>query len=183
MPETTFFKWVYPQYEQEEWYDIFVNLIENIEAVIQSLYEDRNVIVIGGGNIELRLATNLFVWRSDFILNSFVGNGLVRVRNGSVYEGGSPPPNPNLSDKWYDGVAWHIWNGSAWESWGSVEGGMIVLNDGMALVVPMVRNPSDEVVVQLIAQVNVGNDHSKFILGFRNGNSVFLRSTREVAGT
>lgn len=62
MPLTSRMKWTVPSENADPWYDAFVALFGEMDASAYASREDRNIILMGGGDITWALSTGILSW-------------------------------------------------------------------------------------------------------------------------
>ncbi len=84
MPSTPKLSIVYPAEGQEPFTDIMKNYFDTVDSYLYNTIEDRNLMLIDGGNITFSLSTNTLSWTSDFWLKSFVNGYKIIIPAGSI---------------------------------------------------------------------------------------------------
>lgn len=91
MANTDRMKWPYPDEHVDPWYDAFVGLMRAMDASGYAAREDRNLHLMGGGQVSFTLSTSTVTWASKIrVLSPTVGffteiaAGSVVLNNGEV---------------------------------------------------------------------------------------------------
>lgn len=84
MPLTPRAKLPYPDQNRDPWFDIFVQLVQRLDAAVFATWEDRNIIVMGGGVFTWNAGTNTLTWTAPIEVTSSVVGFLWTIEAGSL---------------------------------------------------------------------------------------------------
>lgn len=84
MPKTSRLGWEYPTEDQKDWWDVWVALMNQMDADTWASFENSFLLLRGGGDISLDTATDTVTWTADLYLLSLLSGMSARIPAGSA---------------------------------------------------------------------------------------------------
>ena len=84
MPTTDRLGWKYPTEEQRDWWQVWMTLINQMDADVWASFENAFIVLKGGGSVYLDTVGDQLVWTEDLYLLNTLSGGTVRLPAGSV---------------------------------------------------------------------------------------------------
>jgi len=76
--------WPFPAEDQDPWYNVFLSMVQAMDASGYAAREDRQLLLGGGGNVEFTASSGLITWNNDFLIFSTISGFLFTIPVGSV---------------------------------------------------------------------------------------------------